>query len=543
MTDIPIYPEVRRRHRLMGRTEALSGYHFPGQMTERDEARRRLVFDELFTLQTGLAFHKRRIERQEEGIAHQLDGKLARAFLDSLPFRLTDAQRTAVTEIGQDLATTSPMHRLLQGEVGSGKTVVALYAALVAAQGGYQAAIMAPTEVLAGQHFLTVASLLAPLSGAGDGQASGPGQLDLFGASGGPGVVLLTGSLPAARRRSALARIADGSAGIVIGTHALLEEGVSFNNLGLAVIDEQHRFGVHQRMVLRDKRGGGITPDVLIMTATPIPRTLALTLYGDLDVSELDELPRGRRPVTTRVVDEDGRAGAYELVRSEVAAGHQAYVITPLVSESDKIEVKSAEAEAERLATKVFPDLRVDVLHGRMRPAAKDSVMQRFRSGEIDVLISTTVVEVGVDVPNATVMLIEDAERFGLSQLHQLRGRIGRGGAPSTCLLLSGVLEQPEEERSKARARLEVVAATTDGFKLAEEDLKLRGSGTIMDERQAGFSDLKLTNLLKDREILAEARVEAFGLIDIDPDLRANPQVRLEMEGRFADRLEWLFQS
>jgi len=294
---------------------------------------------------------------------------------------------------------------------------------------------------------------------------------------------------------------------------------------------------------LRDKRGGGITPDVLIMTATPIPRTLALTLYGDLDVSELDELPRGRRPVTTRVVDEDGRADAYELVRSEVAAGHQAYVITPLVSESDKLEVKSAEAEAERLATKVFPDLRVDVLHGRMRPAAKDSVMQRFRSGEIDVLISTTVVEVGVDVPNATVMLIEDAGRFGLSQLHQLRGRIGRGGAPSTCLLLSGVLEQGEEERTKARARLEVVAATTDGFKLAEEDLKLRGSGTIMDERQAGFSDLKLTNLLKDREILAQARTEAFGLIELDPELRANPQVRREMEGRFADRLEWLFQS
>jgi ATP-dependent DNA helicase RecG len=528
----------------MGRTEALSGYHFPGQMTERDEARRRLVFDELFTLQTGLAFHKRRIERQEVGIAHPLDGNLAGPFLNALPFRLTDAQRTAVAEIGQDLASTTPMHRLLQGEVGSGKTVVALYAALVAAQGGHQAAIMAPTEVLAGQHFLTIASLLAPLSGTGDGQASGPGQLDLFGASGGPGVVLLTGSLPAARRRAALARIADGSASIVVGTHALLEEGVNFKNLGLAVIDEQHRFGVHQRMVLRDKRAqDGITPDVLIMTATPIPRTLALTLYGDLDVSELDELPKGRRPVTTRVVDEDGREEAYDLVRSEVAAGHQAYVITPLVSESDKLEVKSAEAEAERLATKVFPDLRVDVLHGRMRPAAKDSVMQRFRSGEIDVLISTTVVEVGVDVPNATVMLIEDADRFGLSQLHQLRGRIGRGGYPSTCLLLSGVMEQPEEERKKARARLEAVAATTDGFKLAEEDLKIRGSGTIMDERQAGFSDLRLTNLLKDREILAQARSEAFKLIDLDPDLRANPQVRLEMEGRFADRLEWLFQS
>ncbi|MCW3042581.1 MAG: recG [Actinobacteria bacterium] len=540
----PLPPEVRRRHRLMGRTEALSGYHFPGQMTERDEARRRLVFDELFTLQTGLAFHKRRLERQEVGIAHQVNRDLAKPFLDSLPFRLTDAQRRAVAEIEQDLAKALPMHRLLQGEVGSGKTVLALYAALVAAQGGYQAAILAPTEVLAGQHFLTIASLLAPLSGTGDGQASGPGQLDLFGASGGPGVVLLTGSLPAARRRTALARIADGSAGIVVGTHALLEEGVSFHNLGLAVIDEQHRFGVHQRMVLRDKRAqDGVTPDVLIMTATPIPRTLALTIYGDLDVSTLNELPKGRRPVTTRVLDEDGRAEAYDLVRSEVAAGRQAYVITPLVSESDKLEVKSAVAEAERLATKVFPDLRVDLLHGQMRPAAKESVMQRFRSGEVDVLISTTVVEVGVDVPNATVMLIEDADRFGLSQLHQLRGRIGRGGYPSTCLLLSGVMEQPEEERKKARARLEAVAATNDGFELAEEDLKIRGSGTIMDERQAGYSDLKLTNLLRDKEILGQARAEAFKLIDIDPDLRANPQVRLEMEGRFADRLEWLFQS
>ena len=538
----PLPPDVRRRHRLMDRTSALTGYHFPSQISERDEARRRLVFDELFTLQTGLAFHKRRIERQEVGIAHKLEGELAGPFLASLPFQLTPAQRRSVAEIGHDLASSVPMHRLLQGEVGSGKTVVALYAALVAAQSGHQAAIMAPTEVLAGQHFLTIASLLAPLSGAGDGQSAGPGQLDLFGLSGGPGVVLLTGSLPVARRREALARIADGSASIVVGTHALIEEGVAFADLGLAVVDEQHRFGVHQRMVLRDKRGGGVTPDVLIMTATPIPRTLALTIYGDLDVSELDELPKGRRPVTTRVVDEEGREEAYDLVRAEVRAGRQAYVITPLVSESDKLEVKSAEAEAERLATKVFPDLRVDVLHGRMRPAAKEAAMARFRSGEIDVLISTTVVEVGVDVPNATVMLIEDAYRFGLSQLHQLRGRIGRGAYPSTCLLLTGVLAQPED-RAKARARLEAVAEITDGFKLAEKDLEIRGSGTILDERQAGFSDLRLTNLLRDRQILAEARHEAFALIDLDPELRANPQVRLEMEGRFTDRLEWLFQS
>jgi ATP-dependent DNA helicase RecG len=539
----PLPAEIRDRNGLMDRTQALSTYHFPAQMSDKWEARRRLVFDELFTLQTGLAFHKRRIQRDEVGIAHKVEGELAAKFLDSLPFRLTAAQHRAVREIEVDLAAPVPMHRLLQGDVGSGKTVVALYAALVAAQSGHQAAIMAPTEVLAGQHFLTIASLLSPLAGSGVAAAEGLGQLDLFGLGGGPGVALLTGSLPAARRREALARIADGSAGIVVGTHALIEEGVAFADLGLAVIDEQHRFGVHQRMVLRDKRGGGVTPDVLIMTATPIPRTLALTLYGDLDVSVLDELPAGRRPVATRVVDEAGRPGAYDLVRREVVAGRQAYVITPLVAESDKLEVRSAEAEADRLAKEVFPDLRVDVLHGRMRPAVKESVMARFRAGEIDVLISTTVVEVGVDVPNATVMLIEDADRFGLSQLHQLRGRIGRGSHPGTCLLLTSVLEEPQEERARARQRLEAVAATHDGFKLAEKDLEIRGSGTIMDERQAGFSDLKLTNLLADQEILLGARREAFTLIDEDPDLSAHPLIRTEMEGRFADRLEWLFQS
>ena len=543
----PLPAELRRRRRLMGRTEALSTYHFPEDMGAKLHARRRLVFDELFTLQTGLAYHKRRIEAQEVGIAHAVTGELLAPFLASLPFQLTASQAKALGEIESDLARPVPMHRLLQGEVGSGKTVVALAAALIAVQGGYQAAIMAPTEVLAGQHLLTIGGLLHPLSGAGDGQADGPGQLDLFGASGGPGVVLLTGSLPAARRREALARIASGAAGIVVGTHALLEEGVSFANLGLAVIDEQHRFGVHQRMALRDKQGSGVTPDLLIMTATPIPRTLALTLYGDLDVSELNELPKGRRPVQTRVVDESGRQDAYDLVRREVCSGRQAYVITPLVSESDKLEVKSAEAEAQRLATEVFPDLRVDLLHGRMRPAAKEAVMARFRAGEVDVLISTTVVEVGVDVPNATVMLIEDAERFGLSQLHQLRGRIGRGGHPGTCLLLTGAaaasVDPGMDDRAKSRMRLDAVAGTNDGFELAEKDLEIRGSGTIMDERQAGYSDLRLTDLLADREILAEARVEAFGLIEADPDLAAHPRIREEMEGRFSDRLEWLFQS
>ncbi|HEY8201790.1 MAG TPA: helicase-related protein, partial [Actinomycetota bacterium] len=377
------------------------------------------------------------------------------------------------------------------------------------------------------------------------GPAGAEVQLGLFtpAAGEGPQVVLLTGSVPAARRRAALAQIASGEAGIVVGTHALIQEGIEFHNLGLAVIDEQHRFGVRQRIMLREKARGGATPDVLIMTATPIPRTLALTLYGDLDVSVLGELPKGRQPVRTEVVvDDPGRAKAYDLVRREVRAGRQAYVITPLVDESDKLQVRSAEAEAERLATKVFPDLRVAKLHGKMRPKEKEAVMGRFRGGDVDVLISTTVVEVGVDVPNATVMLIEDADRFGLSQLHQLRGRIGRGSHPSTCLLFTSALEDAEE-RAMTRQRLEAVASTSDGFELAQKDLELRGTGTIMGERQAGFSDLRLTHLLRDIEVLTQARREAFALVDADPELSGHPLIRQEMEGRFADRLDWLFHS
>jgi ATP-dependent DNA helicase RecG len=568
----PLPESVRARYGFLDRTEALRGYHFPAQMSEVWQARRRLVFDELFTLQTGLAYRKRRIERDTVGIAHEVPGELdaghlATRFLDSLPFRPTGAQLAAIAEIAGDMARSVPMNRLLQGEVGSGKTVVALWAALAAVHGGYQAAIMAPTEVLAAQHALTIRSLvesLAPdrLDGAGGPdrsarpawperarlQAEGQGQLGLFGGHhdpcgpGVPEVVLLTGSIGAARRRAALERIASGQAGIVVGTHALIQEGIEFHNLGLAVVDEQHRFGVRQRIRLREKAVGGATPDVLIMTATPIPRTLALTLYGDLDVSVLDELPKGRQPVRTAVVDESGRAEAYELVRREVRAGRQAYVITPLVDESDKLAVRSAEAEAERLATQVFPDLTVAKLHGKMRPAQKEAVMEQFRKGEVDVLISTTVVEVGVDVSNATVMLIEDADRFGLSQLHQLRGRIGRGSHASTCLLFTSALEEAEDE-TMTRQRLEAVASTTDGFELAQKDLELRGTGTIMGERQAGFSDLRLTHLLRDIEVLKQARDEAFALVDADPDLSGHPLIRQEMEGRFADRLDWLFHS
>ncbi|MFN2611661.1 MAG: ATP-dependent DNA helicase RecG, partial [Actinomycetota bacterium] len=336
LTD-PLPQMMLDRHNLIDRSKAMAQYHFPPQMADKFVARRRLVFDELFTLQVGLAYRKRRVERDTIGIAHKVEAQMAGEVIEALPFQLTGAQKMAIEEVESDMARAIPMHRLLQGEVGSGKTVIALYAALVAVQGGFQAAIMAPTEVLATQHYLTISQLLEPLEGIG---STGKGQLDLFG---GPEVVLLTGSTPAARRRSALDKIASGAAGIVIGTHALIQEGVEFANLGLAIIDEQHRFGVRQRVALKEKTASADAPDILIMTATPIPRTLAFTLYGDLDVSILDELPKGRRPIKTEVVEEHQREGAYDLVRSEVAQGRQAYVIVPLVEESGKLEAKSAE--------------------------------------------------------------------------------------------------------------------------------------------------------------------------------------------------------
>ncbi|HYN99179.1 MAG TPA: ATP-dependent DNA helicase RecG [Actinomycetota bacterium] len=549
--DDPLPQALLDRQGLIQRTRALADYHFPKEMNLKWVARKRLVFDELFTLQVGLAYRKHRIEVQTLGIAHKVDAGLADQFLEALPFEPTGAQLRSIEEIRADMARTTPMHRLLQGEVGSGKTVVALHAALMAVQGGYQAAVMAPTEVLANQHFLTLSALLEPL-----GVKSGRGkveQMDLFVEPAGDGgavtdfdntgqIVLLTGSVGAAKRREALKRIADGSAGIVVGTHALIQEGVEFSNLGMVVVDEQHRFGVRQRVALRDKTSDDRAPDILIMTATPIPRTLAFTLYGDLDVSILDELPKGRRPVKTEIVSEPERQRAYDLVRREVQAGRQAYVITPLVDESDKLDVKSAEAEAKRLATEVFPDLRVGMMHGRMKPNAKEQVMSKFRQGEVDVLISTTVVEVGVDVPNATVMLIEDADRFGLSQLHQLRGRIGRGKHASTCLLLSGVIDNEEADPVTVE-RLNAVASTNDGFVLANKDLELRGTGTVLGERQSGVSDLRLTHLMKDLKLLQAARQEAFGLIEADPELLRHPKIRLEMEGRYADRIEWLLRS
>ena len=522
--DVPDFvPEpLRRRHGLPDRAAALEAIHRPADRPEATRARDRLVYDELFVLQVGLALRRRAMEAGQHGQPLQTDGDLTKRLLASLPFQPTGAQSRAMAEIGADLARSKPMHRLLQGEVGSGKTLIALWSLLCAVQSGVQGAIMAPTEVLADQHGINLRGLLEPL-----GEGGG-----LFG---GPRVEVLTAATTGAARQRILEGVAAGEVDLLVGTHALLSEGVEFRRLGAIVVDEQHRFGVHQRVRLREK---GDSPHVLIMTATPIPRTLALTLYGDLDVSTLDELPPGRTPIATHVVaDATLRERAYQRVREEVAAGHQAYVVCALKDESDKVEVRSAKAEAERLRAEVFPDLRVGLVYGDMPAREKEATMDRFRAGEVDVLVSTTVIEVGVDVPNATVMLIEDADRFGLSQLHQLRGRVGRGQAPGLCILFA----DPQTE--EGRARMEAITRTNDGFELANEDLRIRGEGTVFDARQSGLSDLKLARLIDDFDWVRRARSDAFGLVADDPELTdsAHRRLRQEVLARLGDgRAEWL---
>ncbi|HEX2088499.1 MAG TPA: ATP-dependent DNA helicase RecG [Actinomycetota bacterium] len=548
----PVPPDIVVAEGLDDEDVALRSIHFPDDPTDLGKARERLKFDELFVLELGVAYRKRRMERGSRGVAHDVDGQLTTAFVEVLPFELTGAQRRAIKEIKEDMSALRPMNRLLQGDVGSGKTAVALYAALTAIQSGHQATIMAPTEVLAAQHLRTVETLLRPMGGVDYLSSLAPAQmagqqslLEQATAEGAGASLrhkvtygLLTAAVTGRDRQQVMEGIRSGGVDLVIGTHALVQEGVEFADLSLAVIDEQHRFGVHQRVALKEK---GAKPDVLIMTATPIPRTLSLTYYGDLDVSVLDEMPPGRQPVATQVARTAAeRRAAYDLVRDEVRAGRQAFVVCAAIDEGNRLEVRAAEKEAERLAKEVFPDLRIALLHGRLRPSEKEDVMASFRAGNADVLISTTVIEVGVDVPNATVMLVENAERFGLAQLHQLRGRIGRGAVSSFCVLF----DESAPENEDAKARLEAMVRTTDGFELADEDLRLRGEGTLFDIRQSGLPDLKLARLAEDFELVRRARARAFGVIAGDPTLAKHLELLELLRSTFRGKaIEWLFHS
>ncbi len=485
--------EVRERVGLMPVAEAIRQVHFPDRMELIAPARQRLVFEEFFVMQLGIGI-KRQQMAQERGIAMRIDeDRLMEKIRRIVPFELTSAQKRVIREIWDDMRRPHPMNRLLQGDVGSGKTIVAGAAILAAVDNQYQAAIMAPTEILAEQHYMVLHRLFQPL---------------------GITVELLVGRLTPRQRAQAYERIASGRGMVAVGTHALIQEGVSFARLGLAIVDEQHRFGVLQRAALRDK---GVAPHLLVMTATPIPRTLTLSLYGDLDVSLIDEMPPGRKPVKTYWKFPEDRLKVYEGIRKLVAQGRQAYIICPLIEESEKLQVRAAEDLYEHLHKDVFPDLRVGLLHGRMKPAEKEAVMEAFRAGEIDVLVSTTVIEVGVDVPNAVAMVIEDAERFGLAQLHQLRGRVGRGEHQSYCVLIA----DPKTEEGKAR--MEIMTRTNNGFLIAEEDLRIRGPGEIYGTRQSGMPSFRVADLVKDMHLLEVARQEAFRLLERDPDLSLPP--------------------
>jgi ATP-dependent DNA helicase RecG len=508
----PVPPAVRRRYELIERDPALRAIHLPESMREKEEARRRLAFDELFRVQLALVMRKLRIEQESRGIAHAVDGRLVDRFTDRLDFPLTGAQERVIAEIQADLAGPHPMHRLLQGDVGSGKTVVAVAALLTAVQGGHQGALMAPTEVLAEQHHAGVRELLAGVTVPSPDNLFGDRPLR---------VELLTNRVAGGERRDVLGGLAAGQVDLVIGTHALIQEGVEFHSLGVVVVDEQHRFGVEQRAALRDK-GSGLVPDVLVMTATPIPRTAAMTVYGDLDVSILDEMPPGRMPITTRwAAGPLLEAEVWADVRAAVAAGEQAYVVCPLIEESEKLQVASAEETYDRLSGDELAGLRLGLLHGRMTPGEKELVMDLFRRGALDVLVATTVIEVGVDVPNASVMVVLDADRFGIAQLHQLRGRVGRGRAASRCWLVTTSTEPAP--------RVDALVASTDGFELAEVDLELRGEGTIMSTAQKGRNDLKLASLRRDRELVTLARQAAFDVVDADPDLSTHPDLLDEL--------------
>jgi len=499
----PIPPVVRRHLSLISPREALQKVHWPepGEsiqdlQSSRTPAHVRLIFEELFFVELGLEL-KRREQKAQTGIAFQLDDRVRVAIKKILPFHPTGAQKRALKEIASDMEKPFPMRRLLQGDVGSGKTIVAFEAAIIAMENGYQAALMAPTEILAQQHYFSARRILE---------------------SAGYRVVLLTGSMEDDRKRETRRHISQGNAQLVIGTHALIEQKVEFAKLGMVIVDEQHRFGVLQRFRLMKKStedhvGTGDSPvqpepDVLVMTATPIPRTLALTLYGDLDVSVIDEMPPGRTPIVTRCVSDERSPEVWDFVRKQVAAGHQVYVVYPVIEENEETELKAAMKMYRELSKRIFPDLRVAVLHGRMEPDLKEQVMRLFQKGDLDILVATTVIEVGVDVANATMMVIEHAERFGLAQLHQLRGRIGRGAAKSYCVLMTGGKVSEDGER-----RLDAMVRTNDGFQIAELDLELRGPGEFFGTRQAGMPSFQVADLIRDRQLLEAAKIEAAAVL------------------------------
>jgi ATP-dependent DNA helicase RecG len=508
---------IRARLNLMPLKDAVRTVHFPEDDVSLDRlnrgdsaAHRRLIFDEFFFLELGLALRKRNVSL-ENGNSYVLTDTYAKKLKEIMPFELTSAQKRVVKEIIDDLKKPHPMNRLLQGDVGSGKTIVALIASLIVIENGFQAAFMAPTEILAEQHFSTISPLAEKL---------------------GLKLVLLTSRIKGYRKTGIYQEITEGTVDIVIGTHAIIQESVQFKKLGLAIIDEQHRFGVMQRAMLKKK---GVTPDVLVMTATPIPRTLGLTVYGDLDSSVIDQMPPGRIPVKTKLYHERNRGTVYKRITQEVENGKQVFIVYPLIEESEKMDLMNASQMADHLQKEVFPGFTIGLLHGRVDPKEKERIMSDFQAKKIDILVSTTVVEVGIDVPNASLMVIEHAERFGLSQLHQLRGRVGRSDYPSQCILLAQYSKSDD-----ARQRLKIMEQTTDGFKVAEEDFAIRGPGEFLGTRQSGIPDFRIANIIKDAKILSEARQEAFEVVAQDPELSKQEHhiTKQVLQERWKGRLE-----
>lgn len=502
--------DIRARNKLLNLKSALGNMHFPENENLKGMAYERIVFDEFFILQLALALRRLRAKDLKRGIAHKIEGESSELFKALLPFKLTEAQEKAIEDIETDMASPKPMNRLLEGDVGSGKTIVAAYALVLTVQNGYQGALMVPTEILAEQHFLNLNRFLGPL---------------------GTNVILLTNGLPPDMRQKAYKMVEDGSANIVVGTHALIQEELKFKNLGLVVIDEQHKFGVDQRARLKEK---GLNPDIMFMTATPIPRTLAMTLYGDLDLSILYEMPEGRVPPRAYWVGEERRQGIYKFIAQEVTAGRQAYIVYPVIKKGKAEDLKAATEMFAKFKNEIFSQFNVGLIHGRLKGEGKEKVMNDFRLGKIQILVSTTVIEVGIDNPNVSVMLIENPERFGLSQLHQLRGRIGRSGQKSYCILLS------DTESEQAKKRLKALMGTTSGFRIAEEDLEIRGPGEFFGTKQHGLPELRYANLVSNVRQLEAARREAFKLVQKDPTL-SDPRhslLRQILKHKFADKLD-----